>query len=94
MNIKSDNAKPILFSGPMVRAIPAGKKATESAAWTFVDSAALVNRLKAREDSWDQLGHLALLIVNALEEQTSDSELEKIEDRAREAHRSVLRRGS
>jgi hypothetical protein len=62
--------------------------------WDFLKSSELVSGLKAREDSWDQLGHLALLIITALEEQTSDRELEGIEERARQAHRSVLRRGA
>ena len=61
--------------------------------WSFAKSAELVTALKEREDSWDELGHLALLIITALEEQTADRELEGIEDRAREAYRFVLRRG-
>lgn len=65
-----------------------------SAEWSYVQSAELVDCLKARDDSWDQLGHLALLVISALESQTADRELESIEERARHAHRSVLRRGA
>lgn len=62
--------------------------------WSFNKSSELVEELKFREDSWDQLGHLALLIITCLEDQTADCELEKIEDRARYALRAVIRRGA
>ncbi len=60
--------------------------------WSFEKSEALVKELKEHADSWIHLERLAHLMIDALI--NGDLELEAIEDLAREAYRSVLRRGA